>query len=283
MGPRRRRRDRGSPRPGRSPALPVAAVPRRRAARLRLRQPGPGADPADHADGRVRVRRHRRHGGAAVRPPRPARRPTRSRRRPPSRRSAARAFVDVTAVLRNRARAGGRHCASSASMEARTGAVLRDLFTDPAFAPVPGSRRRALRRVVPVLVRFRVPLVMLQASPPPRPPAAASRGCGAAGRRRSPPPTGRHARARARSTGRRRRSRPRLPGVPAQRPGLRGRLPHARGRAPARRARPGRRHDGRGAARAAAQRHHRDGPAAVGAGRSACARDPASAAVLRDR
>jgi hypothetical protein len=37
-------------------------------------------------------------------------------------------------------------------MEARTGVVLRELFADPAFAPVPGARRRALRRIVPVLV-----------------------------------------------------------------------------------------------------------------------------------
>ena len=55
-------------------------------------------------------------------------------------------------------------------------------------------------------------------------------------------------------------------GVPRQRPGLRCRLPHARGRAPAGRRRPGRRHDGRRAALAAEQRHHRDGPAALGAG-----------------
>ena len=48
-------------------------------------------------------------------------------------------------------------------MEARTGVVLRDLFADPAFAPVPGARRRALRRIVPVLVRLRVPLVVAQA------------------------------------------------------------------------------------------------------------------------
>jgi rifampicin phosphotransferase len=73
-----------------------------------------------------------------------------------------RAFVDVTAVLRNPL---GRAVAPRvlSVMEARTGVVLRDLFADPAFAPVPGARRRALRRIVPMLVRLRVPLVIAQA------------------------------------------------------------------------------------------------------------------------
>jgi pyruvate,water dikinase len=73
-----------------------------------------------------------------------------------------RAFVDVTAVLRNPL---GRAVATRVLgiMEARTGVVLRDLFADPAFAPVPGARRRALRRIVPVLVRLRVPLIVAQA------------------------------------------------------------------------------------------------------------------------
>ena len=57
-------------------------------------------------------------------------------------------------------------------MEARTGVVLRELLDDPAFAPVPHGRRRALRRIGPVLVRFRVPLVIAQAVASP---AAASR------------------------------------------------------------------------------------------------------------
>src|SRR5918993_1795639 len=73
-----------------------------------------------------------------------------------------RAFVDITAGLRSPV---GRAAATRilGIMEARTGVVLRDLFPDPAFAPVPRARWRAARRVVPVLVRFRVPLVMLQA------------------------------------------------------------------------------------------------------------------------
>ena len=82
-----------------------------------------------------------------------------------------RAFVDVTAVLRNPI---GRTIATFVLkfMEARTGVVLRELLDDPAFAPVPHGRRRALRRIGPVLVRFRVPLVMAQAVASP---AAASR------------------------------------------------------------------------------------------------------------
>jgi rifampicin phosphotransferase len=73
-----------------------------------------------------------------------------------------RAFVDATAVLRNSV---GRAAATRVLgiMEARTAVVVRALFADPAFAVVPGSRRRALRRVAPVLVHFRVPAVMLQA------------------------------------------------------------------------------------------------------------------------
>ena len=82
-----------------------------------------------------------------------------------------RAFVDVTAVLRNPI---GRTMATFVLkfMEARTGVVLRELLDDPAFAPVPHGRRRALRRIGPVLVRFRVPLVIAQAVASP---AAASR------------------------------------------------------------------------------------------------------------
>jgi pyruvate,water dikinase len=74
----------------------------------------------------------------------------------------SRLFVDVTAVLRNPV---GRTLATFVLrfMEARTGVVLRELLDDPAFAPVPRGRRRALRRIVPVLVRFRVPLIMAQA------------------------------------------------------------------------------------------------------------------------
>jgi pyruvate,water dikinase len=73
-----------------------------------------------------------------------------------------RLFIDVTAVLRNSV---GRAVATFALrfMEARSAVVLRGLFDDPAFASVPQGRRRALRRIVPVLVRFRVPLVMAQA------------------------------------------------------------------------------------------------------------------------
>jgi pyruvate,water dikinase len=73
-----------------------------------------------------------------------------------------RAFIDVTAVLRNPI---GRAVAlrGLSVMEARAGAVVDALLDDPAFAVPPGARRRALRRVLPVLVRFRVPLLLAQA------------------------------------------------------------------------------------------------------------------------
>jgi pyruvate,water dikinase len=73
-----------------------------------------------------------------------------------------RAFVDVTALLRNRV---GRTAAlrGLAVMEARTAAVLRDLLADPAFAPRRGSRRAALRRALPALLRLRVPALLVQA------------------------------------------------------------------------------------------------------------------------
>jgi rifampicin phosphotransferase len=99
-----------------------------------------------------------------------------------------RAFVDVTAVLRSPV---GRAVATRVLgiMEARTGVVLRDLFAEPAFAPVPRARRRALRRIVPVLVRLRVPLVVVQAIASPT--AARRRitriGARAAGAPASPP------------------------------------------------------------------------------------------------
>ena len=73
-----------------------------------------------------------------------------------------RAFVDITALMRNPV---GREAALQglSVMEARTAVVLRGLLADPAFATVPDGRRRALRRVVPALVRLRVPLLLAQA------------------------------------------------------------------------------------------------------------------------
>ena len=90
-----------------------------------------------------------------------------------------RAFVDVTAVLRNPV---GRAAATRmlGIMEARTAVVVGGLVDDPAFALVAGGRRRALRRIVPALVRFRVPLVMMQAIASP---AAARRRVDALGAR----------------------------------------------------------------------------------------------------
>jgi pyruvate,water dikinase len=74
----------------------------------------------------------------------------------------ARVFVDVTAALRNRL---GRAAALRllGIMEARSARVVRELLADPAFAIRPGSRRAALRRVLPVLLRFGVPVLFVQA------------------------------------------------------------------------------------------------------------------------
>src|SRR5919107_653576 len=74
----------------------------------------------------------------------------------------ARAFVDDTAVLRSPI---GRAVAlrGLSWMEARAGVVVRDLLDDPAFAVPPGALRRTVRRIVPVVVRQRVPLLLAQA------------------------------------------------------------------------------------------------------------------------
>ena len=74
----------------------------------------------------------------------------------------ARAFVDATAVLRSPI---GRAVAlrGLSWMEARAAVVVRDLLDDPAFAVPPGALRRTVRRIVPVVVRQRVPLLLAQA------------------------------------------------------------------------------------------------------------------------
>src|ERR687890_1407052 len=74
----------------------------------------------------------------------------------------ARAFVDATAVLRSPI---GRAVALKGLswMEARAAVVVRDLLDDPAFAVPPGALRRTVRRIVPVVVRQRVPLLLAQA------------------------------------------------------------------------------------------------------------------------
>jgi rifampicin phosphotransferase len=74
----------------------------------------------------------------------------------------ARAFVDVTAVLRSPI---GRAVALYALsiMEARTAVVIRELVDEPEFAVPQGARRRTLRRILPTVVRLRVPLLVAQA------------------------------------------------------------------------------------------------------------------------
>ena len=182
----------------------------------------------------------------------------------------ARAFVDVTAVLRNplgRAvaprvleRHGGPYRRGAARPVRRS--RVRPGARGPAAGPAPD---RAGARAPPRAAGHRAGDRLPHRRPPPRRPHRRPR------RRRSRLPAGRHP---GRAGGSRDRgARDGRGGVPPQRTGLRGRLPHAGGRAPAGRGGPGRRHDGRRAARAAAQRHHGDGPAAVGAG-AAGARGP---------
>ncbi|GAA3231143.1 phosphoenolpyruvate synthase [Pseudonocardia petroleophila] len=73
----------------------------------------------------------------------------------------ARAFVDVTAVLRSRA---GRALVPRALdvMEARSAVVLRGLFDDPDLAVRRGSVLPVVRAVAGVLTRFRVPPLVLR-------------------------------------------------------------------------------------------------------------------------
>jgi pyruvate,water dikinase len=73
----------------------------------------------------------------------------------------ARAFVDVTPVLRNGA---GRLLVSRVLdvMETRTAVVLRGLARDPAFAARPGSARRVVAGAARVFVRFRIPPLVVR-------------------------------------------------------------------------------------------------------------------------
>ncbi|MGI9001153.1 MAG: PEP/pyruvate-binding domain-containing protein [Pseudonocardia sp.] len=73
-----------------------------------------------------------------------------------------RLFVDITPVLRSSV---GRTVVPRVLdvMEARSAVVLRALFDEPALAVHTTSRRPAARRVLRVLVRYRVPLLLAQA------------------------------------------------------------------------------------------------------------------------
>ena len=142
VGDRRRRQRSGSPRPGPITTLYPLPSPRRPAtAGLLLLQRGPGADPADHADGPGRVPADRLVGRRDVRPAPVA--PTRSRARRVFVEAGQRVFFDVTA-----GRAQPRRAAASCRrvlgvMEARTGGgAARRCSTTPGFAldrrsPVP--------------------------------------------------------------------------------------------------------------------------------------------------
>ena len=76
--------------------------------------------------------------------------------------AAQRIFIDSTPALRSRV---GREIMPRALdvMEARSAVVMRRLFQDPRFAPLPGSTRRAVVPLGRFLVRCRVPLSAAQA------------------------------------------------------------------------------------------------------------------------
>ena len=72
-----------------------------------------------------------------------------------------RPFADVTAVLRDPV---GREFLERASSvgEARSSVVFRKLADDPRFAERRGPRIRSVRRIVPVILRSRIPLYALR-------------------------------------------------------------------------------------------------------------------------
>ena len=181
----------GSPSRGRSPRSTRVPPPRdgRACACTSTPQLGPGPHPPDHADGAVGV---------------PGRRRIARRRSPPARPSTRckgpagfgiagdRAFVDITAVLRNPV--GPRVVpAHLRCMEARSAVVVRELLaTSPRWRPPFGSRRpwRSPGRVLRILLRYRVPALVALALARPaaarrRSPRAAT-SCGAPAPSRSP-------------------------------------------------------------------------------------------------
>jgi pyruvate,water dikinase len=72
-----------------------------------------------------------------------------------------RLFVDITPALRDPL---GREIVERATgvAESRSSVVIRKLAADPRFAPRSGSRLGSIRRVVPIVVRSRVPIFALR-------------------------------------------------------------------------------------------------------------------------
>jgi phosphohistidine swiveling domain-containing protein len=76
--------------------------------------------------------------------------------------SAGRIFADVTPVLRSK-QGRGLFNLVLRNMEARAVPIVRELVEDPRLAPVSTSWRPILRALLPVLVRTRIPLRVVQA------------------------------------------------------------------------------------------------------------------------
>ena len=76
--------------------------------------------------------------------------------------AAGRLFIDITPALRS---TFGRRLLDRvmSNMEARTAPILRHLAEDPRFSPVPTPWRKLLSAIVPLLVRKRIPLRLIQA------------------------------------------------------------------------------------------------------------------------
>lgn len=76
--------------------------------------------------------------------------------------AAERVFADITPVVRSRI---GRAVAPRGLdfMEARSAVVLRELFDDPRFSVLPGSRRTGVRTIVRSLVALRAPIGVVRA------------------------------------------------------------------------------------------------------------------------
>ena len=250
-------------------ALPGAAAAQAGPARAPQRLAGPGAHPADHADGPVGVP----GGGRDRSPSSPPAGPSTRWSRPRGVRRSRATGRSSTSPRCCATRSAARPCPpSSASWRrVRRSSCASCSPTEPSLAPtrsaLPGAVAFA-RPVLRILLRYRVPALIALALV-------------ASGRR---PQGGRRARrpaARApRRAGHRRRARPARarrrrccgrssPIMPRTVPAAAGGLPRARVGPPGRGARSRRAGRPRGAARAAAQRHHRHGPRAVGAGDAA--------------
>ncbi len=81
--------------------------------------------------------------------------------------SGQRLFLDITPALRN---VLGREIVMQASqgMEAQSGVIFRQLVADPRLAPTMMSKGATLRKILPIMMRTKIPLLMVRALLRPR-------------------------------------------------------------------------------------------------------------------